>query len=213
MIQLPPNATGQVLASLNSAGREYQQVILCDKDTPSQQAAIDTDGSISVKVSNKPITYSATSANRNPGTSATTCIADLQGSVTKKVKLKRLVVSFNEATAAAQYDFSLVKTSDIASGGVAAAENSLVHETTDPAATAIANFYTTTPAAGTPIGTLFSCKLFGSLATAQTQVLDIQFQDKQPTLADNTESFDIRIGAATPAHAGSWNITWVWAEE
>ncbi len=46
---LPPNSTGSTVATLTSGGKEFQQAILVDATTPTQGAAIDAQGGLSVK--------------------------------------------------------------------------------------------------------------------------------------------------------------------
>ena len=43
-VQLPPNSTGSVVATLTSGGKEFQQAILVDATTPTQGLAISAGG-------------------------------------------------------------------------------------------------------------------------------------------------------------------------
>src|SRR6266568_3516812 len=132
MIQLPLNATGSVLASNTFTGKEYQQVILSDKDNPSFGASIDADGLLSVSDKTSKNTYTSCSGNRSPGTSLTSCIANLANLGAKRLSLLKLRVEFTEATAAAAYILSLVKTSSLATGGTSDLENYIKHDSDSP---------------------------------------------------------------------------------
>src|SRR5579872_3475154 len=47
-VQLPPNSTGSVIATLTSGGKEFQQAILVDATTPTQGLAISAGGALTV---------------------------------------------------------------------------------------------------------------------------------------------------------------------
>lgn len=226
MIQLPPNSTGSVLASLNDAGKEYQQVILCDSASPGTlQARIDSDGNLKVSDKTNKHTYTSCSGDRNPGTSLTSIIADLKNPAAKRISLLKVKIEFTEATTAAAYIVKLVKTSTLEGGdGTSAAENILQHDDDSPAPTAVSAFYTAAPTAGAALGTLGSAYLFGQVTGAiDSPIIPIIFDfsqlNQKPSLSLNTQSFDVRIETAdgsvlaTPANIGVWHIDWTWSEE
>jgi hypothetical protein len=227
-VQLPPNSTGSVVGTLTSGGKEYQENIISDGVTPTQLASVLLPGAAesleiaALRVSSHPLdssktSYASCTVARSPGTAATTAIASLVGSASKVVKLTKLIVSFTEATAAAMYNLRLMKTSAAATGGTAQAETIVPLKTTNAAATAVANFFTAAPTAGTPVGAIKSLKLFGSITgtIAVTDRFVVEFGDKAqcPTLVGVAETLELNINGATPANAGSWDVTWEWTEE
>ena len=224
MIQLPPNATGSVLASNTFAGKEYQQVILADKDNPSLQVSIDSEGRLSVSDKTSNNTYTSCSGDRDPGTSATTCIANLINPNVKKISLLKVRVDFTEAVAIAAYILRLIKTSTIYVGGTSDLENWVKYDSDSPNATAEARFFSAAPASGISLGDLGVGYIFGQItgtivAPAQTLEFDFSGLKNKPTLETALESFEIRISMpdgsalATPANIGVWHITWIWTEE
>lgn len=231
-VQLPPNSTGSVVATLTSGSKEYQENILSDGVTPTNLASVLVPGAAesleiaSLRVGAHPLdgnktTFRACTVGRSPGTSATTCIANLIGSSTKIIRLTRLEVSFNEATAAAIYTLNLVKTSTAASGGTASTETVTPLDANDTA-TGVAKFFTVAPTVGTATGIIATRRIFGSITgtAAATDVVSWEFGNraKCPRLAAVvTDTFELKIYAstavATPANAGQWNIMWEWTEE
>jgi len=221
VIQLPPNATGSVLASNTFAGKEYQQVILTDKDNPSLGASVDSNGLLSVSDLTKRATYTSCSGDRSPGVLITSCIANLSNIGAKKLSLLKLRVEFTEATAAAAYILSLVKTSTLAAGGVSSLEGFLKHDPDSSDPLSEARFFTTTPVQGVDVGVLSNAYIYGPITAIGSivQALEFNWAKDSPSLKAATESFEIRIekydgsALATPAHAGLWHVNWTWTEE
>lgn len=166
-------------------------------------------------------TYSATFTGLNPGTSATTVIAELICNGLAQIQLLRVLVSGTEATAAASIPCSLIKESTNSTLGTKTAATGVPWTTQNTVApTATLNGYTVTPTAGTLVGVIATEQLvlgLGAAAVGANQVIfdfasifGVSFQ--VPSLNLVTEAFAITLNNTTPANAPALNISFWWQE-
>jgi hypothetical protein len=161
-------------------------------------------------------TYGAAFVALNPGTSATTVIAELVGSATMEIRVLRVAISGTIATTAAEFDAELIKESTASTGGTKTAATAVAFTTLNNlAATATFNGYTVTPTAGTLVGVIATNALFLPLTSAvgQTGIIwDFEAAGQMPALNAANECLAITLNAATPAHAPALDIYVWWAE-
>lgn len=232
-VVLPPNSTGSTVATLTSGAREYQECILSDGVTPTQLQSVllpesaETLEIASARVSNHPLdgskaTYFATYAGQSLGTAATTACFGLGGSASKTIRLLQVIISATIATAGEEYDLKLQKESVLPTGGTAATTATIIPaDSADVAGTAVPYFWTTAPTDGTVTGVVAVQKFSAYLATATTvqpptfpAVFNFgNYPGKSLCIKGITQGAIFTIGAATPAHASSWDVTFIWTEE
>jgi len=112
-------------------------------------------------------TYRA-SASFTPQATAAVTVISIQGSATKTVRVKRIIVG-GAATALSDTLFQLVRTSALGAGGTTVNPTIAKLDTNSAAATAVVAHYTTTlKAAGTTVGVLSTVRLFQDTVTTPT---------------------------------------------
>lgn len=168
-------------------------------------------------------TYSATYYGQSAGTGATTALAYLTGSASKLVKLVQIIISATIATAGEEYDLLFQKETVLPTGGTKATAATIVpNDSSDGAATAVTAFYTAAGTDGTVTGVFQSAKVSLYLATATTvqpPTVPYVFNfgqlpgAKAPTLRGAAQAIVLTLNGATPSHASSWDVTFVWTEE
>lgn len=164
-------------------------------------------------------TYGAALTALAPGTSATTSIAELVGSATKKIRLTRLAISGTKLTAIQVVDARIIKQSTASSGGTATTATATPFNSDNAAATAVFKGYTVTPTAGTLVGPIAVAKLSLDVITTLMPIELLVFDfstlpaNSRPTLLAATETLVLDFNAATPAHAVSLDIYAYWTEE
>jgi hypothetical protein len=167
-------------------------------------------------------TYFAAFTGLNPGTAATTVIAELVCTGTQEIQLLRVGISGTEATATAVNDVLIIKESTNSTLGTKTGVLGLPFSTlnTTPA-TATLNGYTVTPTAGTLVGVMASFKatfpLIGLVVIPPVFVIDfvslqVNGLAQLPALNAANEAFAITLNAATPANAPSLDIYMWWQE-
>ena len=119
-------------------------------------------------IQSKRATYRA--ASLDPFVAAVTADAPwflIEGSATKLITIRRIVVSGPTLTAVAYLNINAVKYSTAASGGTATNAPQVPLDSANPAGTAsLVNYYTVAPTPGSIVGTVASRRVLGQATTA-----------------------------------------------
>ena len=166
--------------------------------------------------------YAAAFTALNPGTAATTVIAELTSPGTMQIRVQRVSIAGLEATANAANHVQLIKESTNSTGGTKTAAtatpfSSLTSGIATPAATAVFNGYTVTPTAGTLVGVIANgVQEFGlaipTVTVGAPLVWDFSSQVQAPTLNTALEAIAVTLNSATPANAPALDIYVWWVE-
>ena len=233
-VVLPPNSTGSTVATLTSGAKEYQECILSDGVTPTQLNSVllpENPESLEIaqlRVASHPLdgskaTYSAAYTAGSLGTSATTAVFQIGGSASKTVRVTDVIISATIATAGEEYDLTLQFETVLPTGGTSAtAATKVPWDSNDAAATAVTKFWTAAPTDGTVTGVMWVEKFSAFIATATTvqppnYVKRFSFGSlpgsKAVVLRGVAQGLVFTLNGATPAHASSWDVTFIWTEE
>jgi hypothetical protein len=141
----------------------------------------------------------------------------LQGSATKTVKVKRIVIG-GEATAAAQMVANLIRRSTADTGGTATTNTPANSDKSDPAATAVLKTYTANPTAlGTVVATIVSRRvgLNPNTGLPATPVeLSFGVRNDEPIVLRGAADFlAINLGGAAVPAGGKLDFAIEWTEE
>lgn len=162
--------------------------------------------------------YAAALTALNAGTGATTNLAELIGSATRKVRLLKVAVSGTILTAAEDWDLQLRKQSTADTGGTPVAATAVPLDSVNDAASAVFKGYSAAPTAGTLVGVIGVAKLPLAIAPAIVAapiVFDFSGLPavERPTLHGIAETLALAANGVTPAHASSVDIYAWWTEE
>lgn len=161
------------------------------------QTALPISGSVGVT---EKLTYGIGIANIVIA-AATTDAVVVQGSATKTIEIKRIILSASGA-AGANPTISLIKRSAANTGGTSTTPTFTPFDSTSAAATAVCRVYTANPAAlGAAVGTLDARKIFATGVTttpATTEIFDYELVGTEPiTIRGTSEFLAINFGGAT----------------
>ena len=142
-------------------------------------------------------TYGVSGQGKTPA-ATTTDIVTLTGSATKIVKIKRVTVSGQAATAGSM-DVSLVKRTASNTGGTSTTVTAGQFDSTDSASTAVAKLYTANPSAlGAGVALTTQTLNFGVAGAAGTVVFDFANRnDKAIYLRGIAELLAINLNGGT----------------
>ena len=224
-VQLPPNSTGVVVATLTSGGLEFQKNILSDGVAPTVLASVVTKlqgvvtevGQLSTRAhpaDGTKLTYGV-GAIMVPVTGANTTLVEIAGSASKTVKVNRITFAATKATTAETWNVKINKTSAAATGGTAVVPAVVPYDSADAAGTAVVSHFTAAPTVGTAIADIMQFKYTALIAPAQTVLVVIEFgkMGKCPTLRGIAETLAIDITGTTTGHASSVTYSIEWTEE
>jgi hypothetical protein len=224
-VQLPPNSTGSVVATVTSGGVEYQANVIADPVTPTQRASVllpGASGLLEVAMLNTrahradgtKTTYSA-SAVMVPVTGANTDLIQIIGSATKTVRVTKITFAATIATTAETWGIYINKNSAANTGGTAVAPTVVPLDSGDAAGTAVVSHYTTAPTVGAAVGPIMALKYTALIAPAQTVQLVLEFGTlgKCPVLRGVAEALCVNVTGVTTGHAASVAYTVEWTEE
>lgn len=122
-----------------------------------QRSAVGTTGVAAVSTESSKATYSVGILGFTPAATATD-FWQIVGSGTKLVRILRISIS-GFATAAISVDVQLLRRSTASTGGTPTAATIALHDSNDPAATAVVNSFAANPTLGTIAGVLRTAKL------------------------------------------------------
>lgn len=164
-----------------------------------------------------PNTYSVCVADVAPAALATDVLV-LTGSATKKVSINRVQITA-DATAASVIDFYVFKRSAANTGGTSTAPALVKHDSTNPAATAVATLYSANPSA-LGAGLLIRADHYALPAALTTGypgtpwVEDFGIRKDQPIVLNGVaESIAISLNGQTIPAGMDMYITIEWTEE
>ena len=162
-------------------------------------------------------TYCASQALTPPAASATD-IFTLQGSATRTVVLKKLVIS-GTATASGSYYLALVKRSAAGTGAVGATPTAVPLDSADAAATAVYRYYAANPTPGSAVGTLMEflqplAVAAGGATTANPNFVDLlgAIGLKPIMLKGTAEILAINGRGVSPPTGGQLSCAVCWEE-
>ncbi len=160
-------------------------------------------------------TYSFSKLGVSP--SAFQDILVLQGSATKTIRVTKIVVTGGTATAAGFLNPLIIRESALGAGGTSSTQTAAARDTTNSAATGTLTLYTATPAAGTVVSTMDSCRLFFAISTspATPDVCAFTYginNDQMPTLRGTGDFIAVNFGGVTQAGAVA-DLFIEWTEE
>ena len=141
-------------------------------------------------------------------------ILTIQGSATKVIRIKSIIINGNSASLAA-YPMSLIRRSTVHTGGTSTVLAAGLHDTTDPAATAVVRYFTANPTVGTLVSTLH----VGRVIAASASNLDrLAFQyswqnDKAVVLRGASEFLAVNMGGTVLAGSTTMDVDMLWTEE
>lgn len=167
-------------------------------------------------------TYAAALTAFSAGVAATTTIAELAGSATKKIALLRLALSATILTTAQDFDLQLILESSLSTGGTAVTATGVPFDNganaiTNPP-TAILKGFTVAPVAGTLVAAMAVAKLGAVIAPAAPAApLLFDFTNLpitlRPTLRLPTQAFALNFAGATPGAVSSISVYAWWTED
>lgn len=157
-------------------------------------------------------TYSA--ANLWTLTSGTpTDAAQLAGSATKIIKIRRITINATSTTAT-NVNIDIVRRSSANSGGAPTTVLAARYDTTDPAPTAVLTTYTGSPSQGTTVATLKNMTFVASTGNGliPSQVYEFGGAGAKPIVLRGAGEF-IAFAANNAANGVSMRMTVEWTEE
>jgi hypothetical protein len=231
-IQVPPSSTGLKVdtneVTVNANVVERQSVCLADPVTPANVANV-VAGLYPAQyyqlVSNAPLdgykaTYGAAVSNVSAGTALTTDIFGITGSASKTIRVLQMGFGGTLATTAQNAWLIINKCSAVPSGGTASTPAIVPFDSSDAAGTAVVNFYTATPTAGTYVGPIAATEYFfdvtATVTLVNTPLWVVNFGNmpgKAVVLRGATQGLYLRGTAFTPSTAGSMTGYIIWTEE
>jgi|GEM_PF-2023070 hypothetical protein len=141
----------------------------------------------------------------------------LQGSASKTVRIRRIVLSGFAAVTPGQFLWSFLKRSSANTGGTTSARAALPCDPNDAAASALATAYTANPSAlGTLVGTAGMRRMFFALLTRQNDrlVFEPRLDGKAYVLRGSSQFFCVNgAGAALPDPNTTLDIEIEWDED
>lgn len=139
----------------------------------------------------------------------------IQGSASKIIRVKSLVLNGNSATTGG-YPALIVRRSTANTGGTSVVLGGFQHDTIDPAASAVVRYYTANPTAlGTVVGNLHGGRFVASQANNLDRlILQYSWQnDKAIVLRGVSDFLCVNLGGAALAAATTVDIDLLWTEE
>jgi hypothetical protein len=143
-----------------------------------------------------------------------TDVVVLQGSASKIVKIRRVILSGIAGTAGTMI-VNFVRRSTAASGGTATTPTPTKFDSADSAATAVLQQFSANPTVGTTAGIVYANRLFLNLTTAAagTIVQDFLSGAEAHILRGTSEFFAINFAGATVPASGVIDYAIYWTEE
>lgn len=144
-----------------------------------------------------------------------TDILTIQGSASKIIRIKSIIINGNSATLAA-YPVSLIRRSTAHTGGTSTVIVAGKHDTSDPNSAAVIRYFTANAA---PVGTTVATLHVGRVIAASASNLDrLPFQyawqnDKAIVLRGVGEFLAINMGGTALAGATTMDVDILWTEE
>lgn len=158
-------------------------------------------------------TYSATSIVAPSGAAQDVCI--LTGSATKTIRVRRVI--FNGYTSTAMTDpVSIVKRSTVPTNGTGTSVTPVPYSSTFAAATATAEFFTSTPTAGTLVGVLMDVYQGFTASTGGTEEPQHAYEFGKLAapvfLRGAAQSLSVNLSGLTYT-SSSFSCTFEWTED
>lgn len=143
-----------------------------------------------------------------------TDVVVLQGSASKTVKIRRIILSGLAGTAGSMI-VNFVRRSTAASGGTATTPTPTKFDSADPAATAVVQQFSANPTVGTSAGIVYVNRLFFPVVTTISDriVQDFWSGCEPHVLRGTSEFFAINFAGSTVPASGVFDYAISWTEE
>lgn len=188
-------------------------VVQAQSPTPGINSTLSTIFTYMYEPSTNKATYSA-AMSVEPVASSPTDVCSLYGSATKRIRVRKLIVS-GEATSVTTEPIAIMKRSTAASNGTSVATTGVAWDSTNATATALADIYSTNPTVGTLVGVIADPFVtWSNFTTGVGTTLTYNFGERESPviLRSASQGLTVHLNGITTAGLNLM-CTWVWTED
>lgn len=186
-------------------------LIAANAQVPGINSTLQSIFTLAYEVSTSKPTYSATSGAISPASSATD-VCGINGSATKTIRVRRVIVTGNATTTAVTEPLVVMKRST-ANVGAGAGLTKVPYSSTSAAASAAVDVWTTNPTVGTAVGMLADILVSLPVSTSPQQATVFEFGKFGSPVFLRGAAQGLFINLSGVTITGTLNCTFEWTED